>query len=267
MAEAADRFALFSVAIDRNKLLEKVEVMDPSSASPHDVVEQLEERAAKHANDHGGRHTFEVHATAAGEDKGLTTFQVHAELDGFTEPQNAGGIIAQSMRHTEAMARIMTSSSISMQDRSNKFIDRLANRVEHLEDQRLEVLESMESLYINKAERDRETLKVIASEERKNLGAKKLLELAPSTLATIAPKIFGNNQMDAITAHAARDLFEGLNEKQMQAMIAVLPQEKQIAFFQMVKRLAQVDETNEEAAKEKKAKEEAAEQKAKEGAH
>lgn len=251
LTAGADCFTLSAVGLDRSRMLEKVELRDPTPSLAMEVVERVEERAAQHANDHGGRHTFEVQATLQDEDLGLQTFLVHAELDNFTEPSNAGGLLSQMMRHTEAAFRLGTGTALTMQDKSQKMIDRQAERIEHLEGQRLEVLETMEHVFIDKHSRDVAALRTIASEERKKVALGKLMEIAPSMFATVAGKLLPANQMDAVTAHAARDLFEGITESQMQGMLSALPQEKQIAFFQIMKRLAGVSETNEAAAAEK----------------
>lgn len=242
LSEGADCFTLSAVGIDRTKMLDRVELLEPTASLALEVLERLELRAGQHANDHGGRHCFEVEATAGGEDHGMQTFLVHAELEGFTEPANAGGMISQMMRHTEAAFRLGTGTALTMQDKAQKMIDRQSDRIEYLEGQRLEVLETMETVFINKHGRDMEAIKSLGSEERKKLAATKLLELAPSLAATVAGKILPPNKIDAITAHAARDLFEGIDEKQLQGMLQALPQEKQIAMFQLMKRLASVSE-------------------------
>lgn len=248
LTEGVDCFTLLAVGMDRNRMLDRVELLDPKVSLAPDVVERLELRAGQHANDHGGRHCFEIETTAGGEDHGLQTFTVHAELDSFTEPANAGGQQAMMMRHTEVAMRLATETALKMQDKAQKMIDRQSERIEYLEGQRLGVIQTMEEIYINKHDRDIKALKTVAGEERKNLAATKLLELAPSVASTVFGKFLPANQLDAVTAHAARDLFENLDAKQIEGMIAQLPQEKQIAMLQVMKRLAQVEETNAAAA-------------------
>lgn len=163
---------------------------------------------------------------------------------GETEPATPEGLQAQLMRHNEALMRTTLGtfevSMVSMQ----KTIERQSNVIERLETKRYEVAEMREDALNQKHERELESKKLLADEERKEKIVSSLVPLLPAALNRI---MAGKNKEQLVPAEHA-PLYQSLK-----AVIEEIPQERLLEIIKiagpqgpaLLEILAQIERANE----------------------
>ena len=151
-----------------------------------------------------------------------------------TEPATTEGLTKQLMRHLEVTQKLATQGFMQSMEVTERIIMTQQQRIETLEQGRFKVLEMAESLMNAQAERNAEMARAAASEQRKMLGFQQLMDLAPIIKTKMLEAITGQK---LATEHPAmnlmRSIFDGLTMEQVQAMLAPMPPEKQVAMLEI----------------------------------
>ena len=151
-----------------------------------------------------------------------------------TEPATTEGLTKQLMRHLEVTQKLATQGFMQSMELNERIMMTQQSRIETLEQGRFKVLEMAESLMNAQAERNAEMARAAASEQRKMLGFQQLMDLAPIIKTKMLEAITGQK---LATEHPAmnlmRSIFDGLTMEQVQAILAPMPPEKQVAMLEI----------------------------------
>jgi hypothetical protein len=232
---------------------------------PQDVLELVEGRALAQANTIGSTHAFELRAETDAEVLGTEVFRVTAEaLPGTgggsiaTEPANAGGLVAQAMRHTEAAVRSSVMAFEKVARTQNQIINRLADRLEHSETTHAQTMVLAEEAHSQQHERELELLDKTMTMDLKQQAAGKLMGLAPLVLDAVAAKRDPEGASSAVTGqHLLRDLVGSLSQDQVAHLFAGLDIEQQAKLGHLMKRLDPAKDEDVEKAAETETKSDA----------
>lgn len=208
-----------------------------------ELVEQVEERALRQANTLGGVHNFmfELH-DASGQPIGCEVFRVGAENFGdssrsmLSEPANEGGLVAQLMRHNEAIMHGHTKGFQQTTATLLKDREITARRAEFVEEKYMKGLELFMSAVMGERAHEIELLKANANAQVKGELVKRVAGLIPEVLASFVSGKTGQAANGA--AIAAKGLFSTLTQDQMQAILGALDQGQQLQLIGLMKRLA-----------------------------
>lgn len=206
-----------------------------------EVLEEIERRALSQANAMGGRHAFELEAVD--DSGGVISTEVFAvTAEGFagggaalTEPANEGGFLAQVMRHKEVMLR----TTVSAQDKTfrhlGQALEMVSTRLERSEERYAKALELLEALTLHEHERKIELVQVEAKTEALRKIGDQVAGLLPDVAAGLVGKVRGGSAKSALVA---RQLFESLNQTQLNGILQSLEPEQQHHVIQLMRELA-----------------------------
>lgn len=167
---------------------------------------------------------------------------------GELESANPKGLLAQLMRHTEGMVRIMQATTQSQLAAMTQLNAQLLKEKQEVEDRRLNMLVEMEQLISERHKRDLEEKREAARERRLDELMGQLQRVTPALVARLLPGT--TVATDATTkslANAIKGLVEGLPEHKVGQLMEVLGQEKGAALIELVTLVQQID-ANEAAA-------------------
>lgn len=240
-AEEAAAYRLCTVGLDGSQT--PIDVW-PREIGDVEIVERIEERAARHANTLGGTHAFLLQVL---EEDGKSVLASHAFRVGaealpgtgalLSEPANAGGVLAQTQRHQEAIMQSTVIAWDKMGRVANQMIERADRRAARSEAAYMRVVELHQELIERSEERKEASKRADRMLEIKADSAKKLTALAPVILESIVQKKAPEG-LDRASAHTARTLFESMTQEQLQGVLSSLDTEQQQIVIHLLKRLA-----------------------------
>lgn len=210
----------------------------------NDLIEQVEARALRQANALGGVHAFQLELVdSAGAALGTEFFRVSAEAfsDGrsiVSEPANEGGLVAQMMRHTEAIMRTGVTGNEKTLQAAHKMLEQTSKRAEFAEGKFLDMLTVVHNLMVGERETQVELVKATArAKATEQIGAK-IAGLIPQLSAAFLSGHAGPTGGAHAAALLAKDLFSSITREQLQGILGPLRPEQQAAFFSLMKVLA-----------------------------
>ncbi|HKY36464.1 MAG TPA: hypothetical protein VJN18_11025 [Polyangiaceae bacterium] len=184
---------------------------------------------------------------------GTEFFRVSAETwsDGrsiVSEPANEGGVLAQMMRHTEAIMRTGVTGSEKTLQAAHKMIEQTAKRAEFAEAKFLEMLTTVHTFITQERETKVAMVKAEArAEVVKQIGGK-ITSIIPQISAAFLSGNAGPQGPEYAAALQARELFSSITQEQLQGMLGHLNGGQQMAFFGIMKALAKAAEQQKGAA-------------------
>lgn len=143
--------------------------------------------------------------------------QDNEEID--SEPPTKAGLVAQQMRHNEAIMRVSAMSFQQVITMQNRIIVRLSEQNEQMMGKHMELMTAIEGLHTEKHLRDLETRKADAQLEHKKEIVQKLLLLAP----TVVNKITGKHLMPVSQTPEdlqVHQLMASMTKEQMESLMA-----------------------------------------------
>lgn len=187
--------------------------------------------------------SYALHAVQAGErgNRGGVMFRFRVRGDGEEdeglgdEQPNERGLVAQVMRHNEALMRMAT---MGAQSTINNLTEQLKNanaEIIKLHAQRQEAFEAVESSKSLQHEREIHLLTVGNQEERKNAAFQKLASKVEVLLPIMFNKIAGKKVLTEEESSMLTPFIESLTEEQIRRVSQQLSPEQQVALFNIYK--------------------------------
>jgi hypothetical protein len=226
----AIKATLYTIGLDGHRTV-CLRVAGPFE-DPADLYEQIEERALRQANTLGGIHNFMLELVdGAGAQLGTEVFRVSAEGHGdrsmLAEPANEGGVLALSMRLTQAFAQLQVQGSAKTLDSAHKLIEVMARRADHAEQKYLEGMQVIARSLSNDRAAEVEAIKATGNAQAKQLVASKLAGLIPQVLAAFVSKNAGPKGKAHASALRMKDFTGTLTSEQFESILGVLRPEQQ----------------------------------------
>lgn len=215
------------------------------------IRDEIEARAQNYVNQIGGNQAFQLSSMDdADRELACDVFRLQAQgIAGpaglMTEPANEGGLVQQSMRHTEATMRMLL-QSVAQQDKvQSRIVDRLLQRTEEMEARQIAAIELMGKLARDENAQAIELYKAKTHGDAKLQIAKKISDLIPLVADGVAAKYGGKTAGDVTLTHATKQIFDSLTPQQAEVLMGVLTDTQRMQILHVMKRLA----AQEEAAK------------------
>lgn len=189
---------------------------------------------AKEPDKATGRHTFRITVDEDVNDEPLNT-----------EGPNKTGLVAQSMRHTEAMMRYSTVAIGQVIANQSRTIERLSAENEALLKQHARTFEVLEELQSHKHEREIEIRKA----EFKEQVTRDMVNKAGLLLPSLVNRVVGKRLLPERTTpleESIKQFMSSLTEDQMMTLAGVLTPEQQIALGSVVQSFDKRDEQQEQ---------------------
>lgn len=205
-----------------------------------ELLEQVEERALRQANALGGVHSFCFElCDGAGTSLGCEFFRLSAEAFSgersmLAEPANEGGVLAQSMRLTEAFARLQVQGSERSGNLMLKQLEAIARRAEHSESRYLEALQVLQRVLTGERQAEVEAIRADGNARAKVAIANRVATLLGPIASGMIAKYGGDAGPQAAIATAVQGFVSSLNQEQLEKIISVLQPEQAAAVFQLV---------------------------------
>ena len=219
---------------------------DPGNEWIEDTASFLEQAAISDAEGIGGVQTYVVLCyREKSPDKVSARCVVRANGGDATdeyghinsEPPTEKGLVRQQMRHNEALAKVLMSSTSSVLRHCETTINKLSHQNEILLNQRLETFTLIEDLQSQRHERE---LKALESENRKKLlsdGFDTVKQLAPAILS----RVKGGSELQI---EALKQFLNSLDETQQSSIFNSLTQTQQIALGELLQSFTKKGETS-----------------------
>lgn len=231
--------ALYTIGLDGHRTL-CLRWQGPFS-SVEDLHEAVEERALRQANALGGVHNFLFEMQdAKGESLGSEFFRVSAEsFSGdrslLSEPANEGGVLAQSMRLTEAFARLQVQSASGTHSTLLKQNELLARRADQAEARYLQGLEVFAATITGERQAEVEAIRADGNARAKLAIANRIgALLGPLAAGFLKKQLPGSAGASAGAAVSMQSLAAGLTAEQMEGIMQVLTPEQNAALFALL---------------------------------
>lgn len=151
-----------------------------------------------------------------------------------TEAPTKNGLVAQQMRHNEALVKTLAQTLGTTSGIMQRTIAQQAEHIERLQEQRFKSFEILESALSEHHRRDMEMLQMSSTEERKDKAVEKALMLLPAVVNRIGGK-------KLLPEHSSprdimlKDLISSLEGDQFERIAGALKPEQQIAFIELLK--------------------------------
>lgn len=219
-----------------------------------ELVEQIEERALRQANALGGVHAFMLElAGADGAVLGTEFFRVSAESfrDGsiVSEPANEGGVLAQMMRHTEALMKTHVQGGQINLQAAQKMIETSSRRAEFAEAKFLDMLTTVHSILTGERQAQVDLVKAEArAAATKQIGGK-IAMLIPEISAAFLSGTAGPKGAAHAAVLRAKNLFSTITPDQLKGILGLLEVEQQGAMLALLAGLAKEHEAEQKALK------------------
>lgn len=213
------------------------------------LINGVEEAAHDDAESLGGHQRYLLLAYFKGADKplGRCGFRMEAgddEDEGdeelASEPANAKGLVAQTMRHQEATMRTSIMGHNHMMSMMQRTIDSQQDTINALLKEKFDSIKLIEEMLSLKQERDLEARKALHAEEMKEAGFKKLMLLGPS----LVNRVVGKKVLPEETTPMQETLkafAESLTMEQMEKLQGVLTSEQVIAMVNILQTVTPED--------------------------
>jgi len=212
------------------------------------IRDEIEDRAQRYVNGVGGNQAFQIAAMDA-DDRELACDVFRLQAQGIagpaglmTEPANEGGQVQQSMRHTEALMRLLLQQSSQTEKFQSRLVDKLMSRNEEIEARLLGGIELMGKLARDENAQSIELYKAKISGDAKMVLARKLGDLLPIAADAIGSKYGGKAVGDLTLIKATREIFAGLSAEQTEVIMGALSDTQRMQIMHVMKRIAQQDE-------------------------
>lgn len=191
---------------------------------------------------------FDAQGETLGRSQQIKFFADKNELDdtpagGELEGANQKGLMAQLMRHTEGMVRIMQSTTQAQLAAMTQLNGQLLREKQEVEDRRLNMLVEMENLISERHKRELEEKRELSREKRLDELMGQLQRVVPALVARLLPGTsVGADATSRSLVTSIKGLVEGLPEHKYHQLMEVLGQEKGAALLELVALVQQVDE-------------------------
>jgi hypothetical protein len=180
------------------------------------------------------RFMFRVHPTGSDED--------NVDLV-ESEPANAKGMVAQAMRHTEAVMKISVMSTGTIVEAQRRTIERLTLQNETLMQKHLDSVSVIEDLMSRRHQRELDSAVAMRKEKSYEQITEKILMLAPIALN----KFTGKNLLPEKTTSGEQMLLsfiESLKPEQMGELTKQLSPDQQMLLFSLYENMREKFEKN-----------------------
>ena len=223
-------------------------------ADTSELIEQIEERALRQANTLGGVHNFLLElAGADGAVLGTEFFRVSAESFAggsiVAEPANEGGLLAQLMRHTEAVFRSNIQGNDKTLSHAHRLIETANRRAEFSEQKFLEALSTMHTIMTGERQTQVELVKAEArAAATKQIGSKIAMLIPEMSAAFLSSKAGAGGPAHAL-ALRAKSLFSTITQDQLKGILGSLDLTQQGQLIALLSGLAKEFEAEQKAMK------------------
>lgn len=218
----------------------------PASLGFDELIDEIEARASRHAAMGSSVCNFSVRVLDEHREcLGFDSFRVAATVAAgsrqmLSEPANEGGLVAQSMRHSEAAVSLLMRSTASNLEHSRRLLERSEEREARYEETHLRVMQLLEGARDKEAERELLRERQAANLRMKAEAFGKLKEIAPVVLDAIAGRTPQGAQHTA--ALLASEVFASVRTEQLQGLLALLDDEQKIKVLALYRRYAEQQE-------------------------
>lgn len=203
-----------------------------------DLNEAVEERALRQANALGGVHNFcfEMY-DPSGASLGSEFFRVSAEnFSGdrsmLSEPANEGGVLAQQMRITEALARLQVQGAEKQNNILHKMLETMGRRAENAEQRYLQGLEVFVQAITGERQAEVEAIRADGNARAKLAIANRVgTLLGPLAAGFLKKQLPGSAGAAAGASVNMQSLASSLTTEQMEAIMQALTPEQNAALF------------------------------------
>jgi hypothetical protein len=216
-----------------------------------DNILMIEQTTSSDAMGSGGTQSYIVqsfHGESKDKSSGRFMLKMQGDPDAdddevSTEPATGKGLLAQMMRHTEAMMRTSSLSQATIMNAMQRTLAQQSQTIEKLVDEKFNNIATVETLLSQKNERDIETMKAQKSFEMK--------EKAFDTLRLVAPTIMNKlitsgNPKNVASAQAvsSRDmqlasLADTISEEQLMKLQTVFTTDQLLLFVDVFTQIKQ----------------------------
>lgn len=212
-------------------------------------VSNVLETCQEDADGLGGVNRYFLRASfAQGRTSRSSVFRVAArddadgELAG-SEPATVEGLMAQLMRHNEALTRSVVQLSSSTSGSQAEIIARMSETAMRHERERVRQIELTEELLSRKHERSIE----LAREERKSKNAERLMSGVAPFVPIVGAKLLTGGKIPAVAGKAAiGEFLRGIKPAQMMKIFEVLDAPQAAALLELTKHIELDDDKKED---------------------
>lgn len=223
-----------------------------------ELIEQIEERALRQANVLGGMHNFMVELyDATGQPLGSEVFRLAAENFGdtsrslLTEPANEGGIVAMSMRHTEASNRTLVEFAHKVMTGIVKPLEAVTRRLSASEEHQLAMMQAVQTLVFQDRAQEAEIERAQGSAKAKAIMAERVAGLLPAVAAGIVSKLAPQGGAAQFAAAGAEAFFSSIRADQFTKLVEIFDPDQRMQLFAFMEGLAKQKQEQERAEAQK----------------
>lgn len=238
----AAKLRLYAIAVDSSRTLlqEWLGPFDTATAQTQ-ALEELEERALRHANVLGGSHAFYLDVRAPGDEPlGCEVFRVSAEtLPGAalaTEPANEAGLVGQAQRHAETFFKMATEAWRGAMVAMGGTLDDHRRELKELRAERSEMFAVVKASVLEEHQRELELKKLAGRQELAKRLASTVEAVLPDVAAGIVHKVAKSPA--AAAALDVRGLVSTLRPEQLAKILETLDPEQRLLMINAMKHLA-----------------------------
>lgn len=263
--EALDKVIVSHVRVDGKRGDEVVTIVidpeDKASSSPAGIAERVFAAAERDASALGGVQRYVAQTLFLGEDKprGRFAFRCAGEADedgidedaeALSEPPSARGMVAQSMRHAEAFARMATMGASHMIEMQARTIAKQNDTIQKLVDEKLATIDAVEELRSRKHERDMAEKELEARQEN----TRQIVDAVRMLLPVALNKLVGGDRPllpgAKSTSELSMDAFlESITPDQLPQLLSVMTPAQQAAVMAIMQQKADAERAKQEEKK------------------
>lgn len=229
--------------------------IDEDVTNDHESITELSneimENAENHASVMGGQQLFQLRAL--GEHGYIANTYVEVKANNGknyagSNPANEKGFVAQMMRHYERMQVINNKSMAGMMRFTGQTIERQSERINHLEDERVDNIKMLEELYLQRHKQEIELKELEYDHDFKSGIFEQAAPLIPLILGKLTGmKIPAGDPL----AMQLKSLIESFTEEQMESIQSTLGPE-QLMVLMSIYQASEEKSKKKEVEKEKK---------------
>lgn len=202
------------------------------------VLQELMQVVTDDASGMGGVQRYILVAKVGGETHGRLSFRMQGydeTIDDInSEGPNSTGLIAQQMRHNEALAKSSHMAMGGVLQYMTRLLDKTMKHNEKLMEQRLEDFATVEEAMSRKHERDMEMMEAVSKQELKS----GIIEKVGLMLPTVVNRISGQNVLPATTSpkdEMLKSIIHSLRPDQLEKLQQVLDVEQLLPLLELMK--------------------------------
>ena len=241
-ADVAHITLCFLTADQSTRTLDTYELPLPEERKAADLVEEIEERALRHANTLGGSHAFELTAwSKSGKNLAAEYFRVTAEaLPGSKaalgiEPPNEVGSLAQQMKHNEAIMRLFVNSMDKREKAVASAIDSMSKQRDSAEQRYLGAFDLVMKALLGERQHELALVEATGKAQFKTKMLERLSPLLTEAASAVVGKQLGAEERAVLMG--IKGFAGSLHQDQVIKILEALQPEQQAAFYGMLKRL------------------------------